>query len=189
VKEKRKDRQKEHNTAGPNAQLKVATTDVQKPSAEPDTMAVVGQLLADATGVDDPKVAALIIDQVRRCSVLANHLEGLEVALEMMREMKPESLMEAQLAAQMHAVHNTAIAYLAKATSPCPPFAGSDANVARAIELMRLYREMSETMLKLKGQTGQQKVVVEHVHVHEGGQAIAGAVSALPLKNTGGSES
>ena len=33
-------------------------------------------------------------------------------------------------------------------------------------------------MQKLKGKHGQQKVTVEHVHVHQGGQAIVGAVSA-----------
>ena len=38
--------------------------------------------------------------------------------------------------------------------------------------------EQVETMAKLKGKTGRQKVTVEQVHVHEGGQAIVGAVSA-----------
>src|SRR5260370_27362234 len=152
-------------TAEPTALQKLATTDVQTSSAEPDAMAVVGQVLADATGVNDPKVAAVLIDQVRRCSVFAKDPDGMEIAFEMMREMKPKSLMEAQLAAQMHAVHTTAIACLEKATSPCLPLADSDANVKRAIDLMRLYREMSEPMLKLKSQTGPQRVLVEHVHV------------------------
>jgi hypothetical protein len=33
-------------------------------------------------------------------------------------------------------------------------------------------------MAKLKGKTGRQKVTVEHVHVHKGGQAIVGTVAA-----------
>ena len=37
--------------------------------------------------------------------------------------------------------------------------------------------EQLEAMQKLKGKAGQQKVTVEHVHVHEGGKAIVGAVS------------
>jgi len=43
---------------------------------------------------------------------------------------------------------------------------------------MRVFNEQIEVMQKLKGKAGQQKVTVEHVHVHEGGQAIVGAVSA-----------
>jgi GTPase len=42
---------------------------------------------------------------------------------------------------------------------------------------MRLFTEQLEAMSKLKGKVGQQKVTVEHVHVHDGGQAIVGAVS------------
>jgi ATP-dependent Clp protease adapter protein ClpS len=33
-------------------------------------------------------------------------------------------------------------------------------------------------MAKLKGKGGQQKVTVEHVHVHKGGQAIVGEIRA-----------
>jgi hypothetical protein len=43
---------------------------------------------------------------------------------------------------------------------------------------MRLFNEQLEAMAKLKGKAGQQKVTVEHVHVHKGGQAIVGAISA-----------
>jgi hypothetical protein len=39
---------------------------------------------------------------------------------------------------------------------------------------------------KLRGKAGQQKVTVEHVHVHQGGQAIVGAVSVS--KDEGGGE-
>ena len=43
---------------------------------------------------------------------------------------------------------------------------------------MRLFTEQLAALAKLKGRTSQQKVTVEHVHVHDGGQAIVGAVSA-----------
>jgi hypothetical protein len=41
-------------------------------------------------------------------------------------------------------------------------------------------------MAKLKGKTRQQKVIVEHVHVHHGGQAIVGTVTAAG--RTGGAK-
>ena len=43
---------------------------------------------------------------------------------------------------------------------------------------MRLFNEQLEAMAKLKGTSGQQRVTVEHVHVHGGGQAIVGTVEA-----------
>jgi hypothetical protein len=43
-----------------------------------------------------------------------------------------------------------------------------DANVLRATRLMRLFNEQIETMAKLKGKGGQQRVVVEHVSVSAG---------------------
>jgi len=45
-----------------------------------------------------------------------------------------------------------------------------DTNVLRATRLMRVFGEQLEAMQKLRGKTGQQKVTVEHVHVHDGGQ-------------------
>lgn len=54
----------------------------------------------------------------------------------------------------------------------------ADANMKMAMQFMRLFIEQLETMAKLSGKTGQQKVTVEHVHVNDGGQAIVGAVTA-----------
>ena len=51
---------------------------------------------------------------------------------------------------------------------------------------MRVFNEQLEAMQKLKGKAGQQKVTVEHVHVHEGGQAIEGAVSTTKGEGDGG---
>jgi hypothetical protein len=43
---------------------------------------------------------------------------------------------------------------------------------------MRVFGEQLGAMQKLKGKAGQQKVIVEHVHVHQGGLAILGTVTA-----------
>ena len=85
---------------------------------------------------------------------------------------------QALLAAQMIGVHHAVITFLYGATVQGQTFDGTDANVLRATRLMRLFNEQLEAMAKLKGKTGQQKVIVEHVHVHQGGQAIVGPVSA-----------
>ena len=54
----------------------------------------------------------------------------------------------------------------------------AEANVQKAVRLMRLFNEQIGVMAKLKGTASQQKVTVEHVHVHQGGQAIVGAVGS-----------
>jgi hypothetical protein len=41
---------------------------------------------------------------------------------------------------------------------------------------MRLFNEQLDAMAKLQGKSGQQHVIVEHVTVAAGGQAIVGAV-------------
>jgi hypothetical protein len=81
-----------------------------------------------------------------------------------------------------------AMFFMAHATRDDQTFQGRDANVLRATRLMRLHLDQIEAMQKLKGKAGQQKVTVEHVHVHEGGQAIVGAVRTGRDREGGGDE-
>jgi hypothetical protein len=78
-----------------------------------------------------------------------------------------------------------ALMFLNRATLPEQTVDGVDRNVVRATRLMRLHLEQIEAMQKLKGKAGQQKVTVEHVHVHEGGQAIVGAVTTTTREGGG----
>src|SRR5215217_8219392 len=52
---------------------------------------------------------------------------------------------------------------------------GRRENLAQANKLSRTYAALLEALNRHRGK-GQQKVTVEHVHVHEGGQAIVGHV-------------
>ncbi len=81
------------------------------------------------------------------------------------------------LAVQMIGAQRAAMTFLERATLPGQTSDGIDANVLRATRLMRLFNEQVETMAKLKGKGGQQRVVVEHVTVAAGGQAIVGSVT------------
>jgi hypothetical protein len=92
-------------------------------------------------------------------------------------EMAPKNATEAMLAAQMMACHEAGLMFLNRATAGQYQDA-IDANVLRATRLMRVFAEQLEALQKLRGKAGQQKVTVEHVHVHEGGQAIVGSVNA-----------
>ena len=79
-----------------------------------------------------------------------------------------------------------AMTFLTRATLEGQTVESVDANVARATRLMRLFNEQVETMTKLKGKGGQQRVVVEPVTVNQGGQAIVGAVAATRACGAGG---
>src|SRR4029078_12707842 len=54
-------------------------------------------------------------------------------------------------------------------------FEGRRETLAQANKLSRTYASLLEALNRHRGK-GQQKVTVEHVHVHAGGQAIVGAV-------------
>jgi hypothetical protein len=54
-------------------------------------------------------------------------------------------------------------------------FEGRRANLNQANKLSRTYAALLEALNRHRGK-GQQKVTVEHVHVHAGGQAVVGVV-------------
>jgi hypothetical protein len=72
--------------------------------------------------------------------------------------------------------HQAATQFLRRALASEQTEEGTETNANRAMRLMRLFIEQLEAMTKLKGKGGQQRVVVEHVTVAAGGQAIVGAV-------------
>jgi hypothetical protein len=52
---------------------------------------------------------------------------------------------------------------------------------------MRVFNDQLEAFAKLRGKTFEQKVIVRHVHVHEGAQAIVGSVTRIgePIREEG----
>jgi hypothetical protein len=102
---------------------------------------------------------------------------NVEAAVGLIEQIKPDGALQSMLVAQMIGVHNTAIKFLMRGSHTDQTFEGTDANVLRATRLMRLFNEQLQALASLRGQTGQQKVTVEHVHVYEGGQAIVGSVT------------
>ena len=79
------------------------------------------------------------------------------------------------LAAQSIACHNAAMECYRRAMIGEQTFEGRRENLSQANKLSRTYTTLLEALNRHRGK-GQQKVTVEHVHVHEGGQAIVGNV-------------
>src|SRR5262249_1484300 len=62
-------------------------------------------------------------------------------------------------------------------------FEGRRENLSQANKLSRSHAVLLEALNRHRGK-GQQKVTVEHVHVHSGGQAIVGMVEGPALDNS-----
>ena len=82
---------------------------------------------------------------------------------------------EAVLAVQMVATHFAATRALRRLKGS-DMVSQQDSNGNLAVKLLRTFAAQTEALQRYRGK-GQQKVTVEHVHVHTGGQAIVGSVS------------
>jgi len=85
--------------------------------------------------------------------------------------------LEALLAVQMVGVHGLAIKFLATAALKNQTDYGVEASINRANRLLRTFAAQVEALKKYRSK-GEQHCTVEHVHVHSGGQAVVGAVTA-----------
>jgi hypothetical protein len=79
------------------------------------------------------------------------------------------------MAAQLIAAHNATMECYRRAMLPEQTFEGRREALAQASKLSRTYATLLEALNRHRGK-GQQKMTVEHVHVHAGGQAVVGVV-------------
>jgi hypothetical protein len=90
---------------------------------------------------------------------------------------KPGDELEGMIAAQLIACHNASMECYRRAMIRDQTFEGRQENLNQANKLSRTYATLLECLNRHRGK-GQQKVTVEHVHVHEGAQAIVGNVES-----------
>jgi hypothetical protein len=96
-------------------------------------------------------------------------------ALSLLAGISPNDEFEGMLAAQILASHNAAMECYRRSMIAEQTFEGRKENLNQANKLSRTHSTLLEALSRHRGK-GQQKVTVEHVHVHEGGQAIVGNV-------------
>ncbi|MEM9843437.1 MAG: hypothetical protein AAF965_01440 [Pseudomonadota bacterium] len=87
----------------------------------------------------------------------------------------PRDELESMIAAQLLAAHSAAIECYRRAMIGEQTFEGRRENLNQANKLSRTWATLLDALNKHRGK-GQQKVTVEHVHVHAGGQAVVGTV-------------
>jgi hypothetical protein len=82
------------------------------------------------------------------------------------------------IAAQLIAAHNATMECYRRAMIGEQTLEGRRDNLSQANKLSRTYAVLLDALNRYRGKEGQQKVTVEHVDVHAGGQAVVGLVES-----------
>lgn len=98
-------------------------------------------------------------------------------AVDVLIGIAPRDELEGMIAAQLVACHNASMECYRRAMIGEQSFEGRRENLSQANKLSRTYAALLESLNRHRGK-GMQKVTVEHVHVHDGGQAVVGTVEA-----------
>ena len=102
-------------------------------------------------------------------------IELFDAAAAALAGIKPKDEVEGMLAAQMVAAHSATMECYRRAMLNEQTFEGRKESLNQANKLSRTYTMQMDALSRHRGK-GQQKVTVEHVHVHAGGQAVVGSV-------------
>lgn len=123
---------------------------------------------------------SIISKGLKAASSLMNNAEGIEnesnYHLALMAELKPQDGFEGMLISQMTVTFQQALNMMSLAGRNYNSVDISGKLQNQGIKLMKLYNQQLETLDKHR-RKGSQKMTVEHVHVHNGGQAIVGTVT------------
>jgi hypothetical protein len=92
-----------------------------------------------------------------------------------LQNIKPRNEIEGMMVAQLIAAHNATMECYARAMIEGQTMISRRENLNAASKLSRTFTTLLETLNRYRGK-GQQKVTVEHVHIHSGAQAVVGVV-------------
>lgn len=97
--------------------------------------------------------------------------------LAILHDIKPGDPIEGMIATQMIAVNHAAMLMTRRIVTSDDSFLQTELAVNLACKLQRTLVALVEALHRYRS-GGQQRVVVEHVHVNEGGQAVVGTVQS-----------
>ena len=108
-------------------------------------------------------------------SETGTHRQQISATAAALASIGPRDELEGMMAAQLIAAHNAAMECYRRAMHVEQTFVGRHENLNQANRLSRTWTTLLGALDKHRGK-GQQKVTVEHVYVHAGGQAVVGMV-------------
>jgi hypothetical protein len=140
-----------------------------------------GTLKAIGGSMSDDWNNILANQTIRTLWLKNSHAEDIRrqrhAAVDVLIGINPADELEGMIAAQLLAAHNASMECYRRAMLAEQTFEGRREALSQANKLSRTYATLLEALNRHRGK-GQQKVTVEHVHVHEGGQAIVGNVES-----------
>jgi hypothetical protein len=142
-------------------------------------------LWMDALGTTDGPFLDAFMRQLATLTKIGGKVneDQLNQTFALIRGIGPQDPVEGMLAAQMAAIHTATLSY-ARRTAIADTFMESELSEKAFNRLSRTFVAQMDALKKYRT-GGEQKMTVEHVHVHEGGQAIVGNVQGGRSKNQG----
>ena len=138
---------------------------------------------------NNPDVWEFYSIQLAGCADSRNEAaKNLNQLVPILHDIAPKDALETLLAVQMVGIHNVAMKCLGRAMLPQQTFEGRQTNLNYATRLLKTFTDQMDALQKHRGKSTQQKVTVEHVHVHLGGQAIVGAANHRDKGGVGGDD-
>jgi hypothetical protein len=134
--------------------------------------------MKEVFGTEDRELHSQLLNQAAGAvpDLVGRELEPCDYVVAAVHGIGPKDALEGMLAVQMVAAHTMAMECLKRAALPNQIDLGVEVNVNRGTKLMRTFASLTEALSRYRGK-GEQKMIVEHVHVHKGGQAIVGPVT------------
>lgn len=163
--------------AGPDMELAMSDSVLQVTYKHDDPGLAMALLMADI-GTADPAFYLGVSGQVATIGAQGRKLDetNSNFLLAVARAVKPRDELEAMLAVQMGAIHMATMT-MARRLNHVETIPQQDAAERALNKLARTYATQLEALKRYRT-GGQQRVVVEHVTVNEGGQAIVGNVTS-----------
>jgi len=133
-------------------------------------------LIMERMGIEEPLFFGALLCQLIDGATKDGEVDErkLNFMLAVIAGLEPRDQLEAMLAAQMAAVH-AATMTMAGRLNDAKGLLHQGHTEKALNKLARTFTTQMEALNRYRGK-GQQKMTVEHVHVHEGGQAIVGSV-------------
>lgn len=130
----------------------------------PETMKIITGTSNEALSID------IVFRSVLATSVVVPGTNSAVLITNAMQELKPQNYLEGMLCSQLISLHCLGMDYLKRAEK-ADMRCHQDPDLNNAVKLLRLQHDTIESLMKLR-RNGEQRVVVQHVNVNDGGKAI-----------------
>jgi hypothetical protein len=141
-------------------------------------------VLKSLTAATDSEIALEIFSRGLNALPGKNVARNANIAAQALADVSPQDITEARFCMQEMALYTQGMAYLYRAEN-CNMLNQCDFYMKNAIKLLRLHNETIEARSKYK-RNGEQRVVVQHIQVNDGGKAIVGG--NLEMSGVGGNK-